>query len=267
MSQRIKFRNIPVIKLDPEDVIEGMIDQLYPELMIKVLLELDPNDVLNMCATYSRIHTFCDDEYFWKQKTIKDFDDISEGDVPPRGQTWKNFYFNKLNIHRELKQAIRDGNYALVKELAFLLKDEERDDLFEEEFHLSIKENQRKIANYFLENYDIGFTRERGLQIICDLMKQYRSRTITKKVLRIYKTKYNVNFFKLMKCAIDTDDINIVKDIYTSALGTKWRNPKLYIQYAQEQGYYHIAKTIREMYNEYIDWVKTIKKQSPSFFS
>jgi len=258
MSQRIRFRDIPVIKLNPEDVPIPVNDQLPRELMMKVLMDLDPVDLLNMCTTYSGIRTICDDEYFWKQKAIRDFDDVSEDDVPPRGQTWKNFYFNKLNIHREIKQAIRAGDYALVKELAFLLKDEKRDDLFEEELHLSIKENQRKITNYFLENYDIGFTRVRGLQIICDLMKQEQARTVTKKVLRIYKEKFIVNYSKLVKCAIDTANTIIVSDIYNSALSTKWRNPKPYVKYAQQKGYNHIAKTIQKMYEEYLNWVKLL---------
>ena len=265
MPRKIRFTNIPVIKPRPDPLFAMKIDKLDPEFMTEVLLNLDPIDILNMCISYKSIRVVCDDELFWKRKTIQDFKDVSEEDEPPRGQTWKNFYFNKLNIHRELKQAIREGNYALVKELSVLITELEGEDtegFFEDELHFSILENRTDITAYFLNNHKIKFTKDRGLQIICDQMKHVHSKVLTKRLLRLYRIQFPSiypYYTKLMNCAIDAGYIDTVQDIYNIILSTTWRDPIPFVRYAKRKGFKYLATIIQKMYDDYMRWYETIK--------
>jgi len=266
MPRKIRFSNLPVIKPEVEPVTALKIGTLDPELMTQVLLHLDPVDVLNMCISQKSVRKVCDDELFWKRKTIQDFRDVSEKDEPPRGQTWKNFYFNKVNIHRELKQAIREGNEFLVEELAQIIVElegeEEKEGFFEDEVHLSVLENQSELTNYFLNNYNVGLTKERGIQIICDQMKNTtRSRYLVKKLYWSYRDLFSYsypNYYKLMQCAIDSRHITTVKDVYNIVLNTPFREPKAYIRYAKRKGLNYIAKIIQEIHDTYRNWQETL---------
>lgn len=45
------------------------------EVQRKMLLYLDLNSILNVCAASRELRTWCDSEFFWEQKTKMDFPD------------------------------------------------------------------------------------------------------------------------------------------------------------------------------------------------
>lgn len=127
MPRRVKFVELPVIK--PPSLPKGVplpsdLEKLPPELLIMIMLSLDVVAILSLCSTSSIIRRICQKEWFWKQKSIQDLglpDNFEIG----TNETWKNFYLNKINPIRELKQFIRYGNIESFRTLIQELYNEE----------------------------------------------------------------------------------------------------------------------------------------------
>jgi len=127
MPRRVKFVELPVIK--PPSLPLGIplpsdLEKLPPELLIMIMLSLDVVAILSLCSTSSIIRRICQKEWFWKQKSIQDLglpDNFEIG----TNETWKNFYLNKINPIRELKQFIRYGNIESFRTLIQELYNEE----------------------------------------------------------------------------------------------------------------------------------------------
>lgn len=127
MPRRVKFVELPVIK--PPSLPKGVplpndLEKLPPELLIMIMLSLDVVAILSLCSTSSIIRRICQKEWFWKQKSIQDLglpDNFEIG----TNETWKNFYLNKINPIRELKQFIRYGNIESFRTLILVLYNEE----------------------------------------------------------------------------------------------------------------------------------------------
>jgi len=127
MPRRVKFIELPVIK--PPSLPKGVphpsdLEKLPSELLIMIMLSLDVVAILSLCSTSSTIRRICQEEWFWRQKAIQDLglpDNFEMGS----NETWKNFYLNKINPIRELKQFIRDGNIESFRTLIQELYNEE----------------------------------------------------------------------------------------------------------------------------------------------
>ena len=151
MPRRVKFVELPVIK--PPSLPKGVplpsdLEKLPPELLIMIMLSLDVVAILSLCSTSSIIRRICQKEWFWKQKSIQDLglpDNFEIG----TNETWKNFYLNKINPIRELKQFIRYGNIGSFRTLI--------QELYNEELE-TIKSEQEEQDEYDpLRNQDARF--------------------------------------------------------------------------------------------------------------
>ncbi len=237
------------------------------------MLHLDPIDIKYVCATSVVLQNICDDEFFWKQKSIIDFDlpenivDIPQILVYKKIYNWKEYYFIMFNPRIEMKQAIQKGNLELVNELIeFIPTRGTQSFLTEQEIKLAIDNRQWDIVNHLLK-YPIFYEKQDGLKLICTLLKEgdLSLWSVIQGIIISYKQQYPLDYEMLIGCSIQSGSVPFVEHIYRTALskGTNESGeriskiyPDAYIQNALELGYEDIAHTIEWIYKDYTNWVK-----------
>ena len=90
--------------------------KVNPELVIQALVHLRISELLRFAVVSRAAKAVCDDDYFWKLKTCKDFG--VEYKYPLKGKRWKEEYKCYLDQKgTELMNASTEGNCSKVKEL------------------------------------------------------------------------------------------------------------------------------------------------------
>lgn len=213
MPRRVKFVKLPVIK--PPRLPEGVphpseLEKLPFEIVIMIMLSLDVMAILSLCSTSSIIRNICKQEWFWKQKARQDLGLSDDFEIGPN-DTWKNFYLNKINPIRELKQFIVNGDVESFRTLMYELMPKElavgvlwgRYEVPEEVHRLTLilARNIHKLMNLALKDKQLAIARiildkiveieesfaapvNKGLKTLC-LMAQ------TPKAMNIFKVYLN----------------------------------------------------------------------------
>ena len=117
------------------------------ELIYEYMLKLDWIDLMNQCQVNKLFREICNSEYFWEQKTMRDFQDYTKDP----NKTWREYYTYLIqsrraeeelqqysaewyNLYQEIKQLLERGQmtrkrwmdyYNRVYQLTIIIKDEE----------------------------------------------------------------------------------------------------------------------------------------------
>ena len=232
MPRRVKFVELPVIK--PPSLPKGVplpsdLEKLPSELLIMIMLSLDVVAILSLCSTSSIIRRICQKEWFWRQKSIQDLglpDNFEIG----TNETWKNFYLNKINPIRELKQFIRYGNIESFRTLIQELYNEELETIKSEQQEqaerdprlitrfrprakdtIPLVRNIHNLMDLALKNENIPFVRiilplmvgiedsvvvppSKGLKILCLMAQTPKANKLFRNYLTHYITLHEHNY-------------------------------------------------------------------------
>jgi len=143
------------------------------EVQRKMLLYLDLNSILNVCAASKGLRTWCDSEFFWEQKTKMDFPEVFDLVVK---NTWQEEY-KVLWIETAIRerriaeildlppnerfQLLLDIDYYELWELCEFARGRivecDDDDFWLEKFKHDFGTNHAKIADTWKEEYEIRY--------------------------------------------------------------------------------------------------------------
>ncbi len=258
---KINYTEIPVIQVPstPPGVPPlNLLEQLpYEVVMLHVMLPLDAVAILNLCTASAVIQRICMDEYFWKQKTIRDFGTL---EPPSKEDTWKNVYFNKLNLSRKLKQTIQKGDIESVRDITTALIETEPINL-NDFIIVALNEGQLDIVRYFITQLTSAWNQSGVLDILCLMTNTTNGVGIFKKYFRMYAFIIRPHpylyglFHDLMKCVVQNKKKSLIRFVYTHYLNRhgifSGTDPEQFVNYAKSlgRGYTEVIKTIRETYN------------------
>ena len=84
---------------------------LPTEAIFTLLLSSDFNNIINLCQTSSTINDICQDDHFWYQKFIQDFDDFPK----LYNKSWRQSYEIMLQTNKILHDMIETNNFLLFE--------------------------------------------------------------------------------------------------------------------------------------------------------
>lgn len=102
------------------------IEEIPTEIRVKILLDSDYNDMMNLCNTNKSMRHICNDDSFWRLKYIRDFGPIGEDftSETENFDSWRNeylrtmillsFQFRRLDLRICQSQSKPDG-YKICK--------------------------------------------------------------------------------------------------------------------------------------------------------
>ena len=268
---KIHYTEIPVIQVPstPPGVPPlNLLEQLpYEVVMLHVMLPLDAVAILNLCTASAVIQQICMDEYFWKQKTIRDF---GTEEHPLGDDTWKNVYFNNLNLSRKLKQTIQSGDIESVRDITTALAETKLINL-NDFITVALQAKELDIVRYFISKLTSVPPKSGALDVLCLMANTTHGVGLFKRYFWVYSfilahrhPVFILDLFQdLMRCVIQSKKKSLIRYIYTRFLNRygmdSGTEPQQFVDYARSLGHTEVMKTIRDTWYVYKNVIERTK--------